>query len=58
MNIQHEKNYGRIEIDAEDLYQELLERESSDSTLIHLKTWLKNLIYDCRHKPKEKEKDD
>ena len=58
MNIKHEKNYGRIEIDAEDLYQELLQRGDNIATLNVLKIWLKNLIYDNRHKPKEDEKDD
>ena len=58
MNIKHEKNYGRIEIDAEDLYQVLLERDHAVLTLTDLKIWLKNLIYDNRHKPKEEKNDE
>ena len=58
MNINHEQSLHRIEIDAEDLYQELLEREPSTGTLSHLKGWLKRIIYDYRHKPKEEKKDD
>ena len=55
MNINHEQSLHRIEIDAEDLYRELLVRDNSVSTLCSLKEWLKCLIYDYRHKPKEVE---
>ena len=58
MNINHEQSLHRIEIDAEDLYQVLLERDHVIVTLTDLKIWLKNLIYDNRHKPKEVKKDD
>ena len=58
MNINHEKDYHRIKIDAEDLYTALLESDNSVSTLASLKVWIRDLIYDYRHKPKEDEKDD
>ena len=58
MNINHEQSLNRIEIDAEDLYQELLKSDHSEATLASLKMWLTDLIYDYRHKPKEDENDD
>ena len=58
MNINHEQSLNRIEIDAEDLYQELLKSDHSEATLASLKMWLTDLIYDYRHEPEEVKKDD